>query len=162
MIASPTPTNSQVTVWELRHLLFSSLSSIVLLTVLHSEVHLGSAYIPPHFCLSFCNALEEINPPYPIWKGTSLAFIWGIEAYPAPSIYRDIALFKDLVNPPSYCHSLGKMFLANNSSISYGWLGCWWIDKLFPFSLPLAPSHQQRQLLPLPLSPLNRSFDVIG
>ena len=102
MIASPTPTNSQVTVWELRHLLFSSLSSLALLTVLHSEVHLGSADIPPHFGLSFCNALEKINPPYPIWKGTSLAFIWGIEAYPAPSIYRDMALVKDLVNPPSY------------------------------------------------------------
>ena len=81
MIASPTPTNSQVTVWELRHLLISPHSSNVLLTVLHSEVQLGSACIPPHFGLSLCNALEQISPPCPIWKGTFIDFIWGIAAW---------------------------------------------------------------------------------
>ena len=119
-IASPTPTNSQVTVRDLRHLLFSSLSSIVLLTVLHSEVQLGSACIPPHFGLSFCNALEEINPPYPIWKGTSLAFIWGIVACPVPRICRDMALVKDPVNPPrstlqSYPEKFHAWFLTGLS-----------------------------------------------
>ena len=103
MIASSTPTNSQVTVWELRHLLFSSLSSIVLLTVLYTDIHLGYAYVPPHFVLSFCNTLEEINPPYPIWKGTSLAFIWGIVACPAPRGCRDMAQRKDPPDRPSYC-----------------------------------------------------------
>ena len=102
MKAYPTQRNSQVTEWKLRQPLFSHQIQIVLLTVLHSEVQLGSAYIPPHFGLSFCNALEDVNPSYPIWKGTSLAFIWGVGAYPVPSIYRDMALVKDLVNPPSY------------------------------------------------------------
>ena len=73
MIASSTPTYRQVIVWELRHLLFSPHSSIVLLTVLHCKVHLGSEYMTPHLGLSLCNALEQIRPPYPIWKGTSIA-----------------------------------------------------------------------------------------
>ena len=80
MIACPTPSNSQVRVWKLRQLLFSHQSRIVLLTALHSDVLLGSAGMPVHFGLSLCNLLEQISPPYPIWKGTYIAFIWSIEA----------------------------------------------------------------------------------
>ena len=42
-------------------------------------VWLGSANHPLHFGLSLCNLLLRIRLPYGIWKGTSLAFIWGIE-----------------------------------------------------------------------------------
>ena len=94
----------ETTKWQaerLRHLLFSPHSSIVLLSVLHSEVHLGSAYMPPHFGLSLCNALEQISPTYPIWKGTSIALIWGIVACPAPRIYTDMARLCECVDQPS-------------------------------------------------------------
>ena len=70
MIACPTPTNSQVTVWKLRQPLFSLQIRIVLFTVLHSDCPLGSAGIPLHFGLSLCNLLEQIRLPYPVWKGT--------------------------------------------------------------------------------------------
>ena len=102
MIASPTPTNSQVTVWELRHLLFSPYSSIVLLTVLHREVQLGSACIPPHFGLSLCNALEQISPPYPIWKGTFIASMGSRLAW---SFYKGCRVTKAInlyLKRPSY------------------------------------------------------------
>ena len=76
IIACPTPTNSQVTVWKLRQPLFSHQIRIVLLTAMHSDALLVSL----HFGLSLCNLLEQISPPYPIWKGTYIAFIWSIEA----------------------------------------------------------------------------------
>ena len=79
MIACPTPTNSQVTVWKLRQPLFSLQIRIVLLTALHSDALLGSAGMPLHFGLSLCNLLEQISPPYPIWKGRYLASIWSKE-----------------------------------------------------------------------------------
>ena len=96
----PTPRNSQVTGRELRHLLFSPHSSIVLLTVLHTVVHLGSAYTPLHFGLSFCNPWEQIRPPYISLKKTSLAFIWGSVACSTPSMYRDIGVLNFSKTPP--------------------------------------------------------------
>ena len=122
MIACPTPTNSQVTVWKLRQPLFSLHIRIVLLSALHSDALLGSAGMPLHFGLFFCNALEQINPPYPIWKGTSIALIWGIVACPVPRICRDMALVKDPVNRPSYCYnvvSLGFTPFALNAATLY-------------------------------------------
>ena len=131
MIATPTPTNSQVRVWELRHLLFSSLSSLALLTVLHSEVHLGSADIPPHFGLSFCNALEQINPPYPIWKGTSLAFMWGLLACSIPRGCIDMTALKDMLNPPSYYCTNPRWWVHANffQDLSHFWLNRWLTDQ---------------------------------
>ena len=105
MIACPTPTNSQVTVWKLRQPLFSLHIRIVLLSALHSDALLGSAGIPLHFGLSLCNPWEQRWPPYIKWKGTSLAFIWGLLACYTPRIYREMKLFKDLHNPPSYYRS---------------------------------------------------------
>ena len=61
--------------------------------------------MPPHFGLSLCNALEQISPPYPIWKGTSIALIWGIVACPAPRIYTDMARLCECVDQPSYTRS---------------------------------------------------------
>ena len=90
MMACPTPTNSQVTVWKLRQLLFSHQIRIVLLTVLHSEVWLGSAGILLHFGLSLCNPLEQSSLQYIFWKRTQIPFIWGIVAWSAPSGYRNI------------------------------------------------------------------------
>ena len=39
----------------------------------------GSAGMPLPFGLSLCNLLEQISPPYPIWKGTYIASIWSEE-----------------------------------------------------------------------------------
>ena len=74
----PTQRNSQMTGRELRHLLFSHHSTIVLLTALHSVVLLGSAGIPLHFGMSFCNPLKHIKLPYIRQQKTSIAFIWAI------------------------------------------------------------------------------------
>ena len=72
-------------------------------------VYLGSANHLLHFDLSLCNLLAHIRLPYIRWKGTSIALILAIVASPIPSIYRDMVLVKDLVNPPSYfklsCHT---------------------------------------------------------
>ena len=54
------------------------------------------------FCLSLCNLLAHIRLPYIRWKGTSIALIWGIVAFPTPRIYRDMAWGSDPVNLPSY------------------------------------------------------------
>ena len=84
------PKNSQMAGRELRDLLFSPHSSIVLLTVLHTDIHLGSAYTPLHFGLSLCNLLQHVWLPYPRWKGTSIALIWGIVGLYKCCIYREI------------------------------------------------------------------------
>ena len=41
----------------------------------------GSANSLLHFGLSLCSLLEHTGPPYPIWKGTSIASIWGTLAW---------------------------------------------------------------------------------
>ena len=53
---------------------------------------LGSANSLLHFGLSLCSLLEHTGPPYPIWKGTSIASIWGIWAWPVPKGCRVIEL----------------------------------------------------------------------
>jgi len=53
-------------------------------------VHLGSWNEALHFGLSLCNPLRYIGLLYSKWKGTSMAFIWGILTYPAPRGCRDI------------------------------------------------------------------------
>ena len=87
---------------RLGHSLFWHQFQIALLTVLHSEVQLGSAGMPPHFGLSLCSPLEYIRLPYISWKGTFLAFIWGIVACPIPSGCIDMAWLCECVNRPSY------------------------------------------------------------
>ena len=47
-------------------------------------VHLGSTNEAQHFSLSLWNSLEQNMLPYLIWKGTSIAFIWGIAAWSIP------------------------------------------------------------------------------
>ena len=51
---------------------------------------LGSNSIPLYFGLSLCNLLEHIELPYPRWKGTSIAFIWGKEEWSSTWGYRDM------------------------------------------------------------------------
>ena len=101
MIACIIPRDSQMTGRGLRHLLFSPNSSNVLLTVLHSDAHLGSAYTPLHFGLSLCNLLQHIRLPYIRWKGIYIAFIWGIIGCPPPRGCIDMKAVYDLVNRPS-------------------------------------------------------------
>ena len=50
---------------------------------------LSTSYLQ-HFGLSLCNPLEQIRLPYMVWKGTCLAFIWGIMACISPCGYRDM------------------------------------------------------------------------
>ena len=102
MIVCPTQRNSQMAGRELRDLLFSPRSSIVLLTVLHTDVHLGSAYTPLHFGLSLCNLLQHVWLPYPRWKGTSIALIWGIVGLYKCCIYREIKCRNFPSDPASY------------------------------------------------------------
>ena len=102
MIVFPTQRNSQMAGRELRDLLFSPHSSIVLLTVLHTDVHLGSAYTPLHFGLSLCNLLQHVWLPYPRWKGTSIALIWGIVGLYKCCIYREIKCRNFPSDPASY------------------------------------------------------------
>ena len=92
MIACPTPTNSQVTVWKLRQPLFSHQNRTVLLTALHSDVLLGSAGIPLHFGLSLCNPLEQIRLPYGKWKRTSRAICWyrNLDIWPTDRYFMTI------------------------------------------------------------------------
>ena len=102
MIVFPTQRNSQMAGRELRDLLFSPRSSIDLLTVLHTDIHLGSAYTPLHFGLSLCNLLQHVWLPYPRWKGTSIALIWGIGVQYKCCIYRDIKCRNFPSDPASY------------------------------------------------------------
>ena len=47
----------------------------------------GSTDSPLHFGLYLCNQLEQIRLPYGNWKGTSIAFIWGIKGWSNPTGY---------------------------------------------------------------------------
>ena len=173
MIACPTPRNSQVTARKAGAIPFSNQIWIVFLTVLHSEVWLISASIPLHFGLSLCNPLEQISPLCAIWKGTYMAFNWGIKAWSAPRGCIAIKLVNDLSSFASYIlpKSFGsKPLLAcspdmsgcqkhNHSSgmISLGWSGPGYLcvhkarishnftqfSLLFPCILPLIFSQDQ-------------------
>ena len=57
---------------------------------------------PSIFSLSLCNLLVHNGLPYIRWKGTYIALIWCILAHPVQSICRDIKVFKDSHNRPSY------------------------------------------------------------
>ena len=111
MIVFPTQRNSQMAGRELRDLLFSPHSSIALLTVLHTDVHLGSAYTLLHFGLSLCNLLQHVRLPYPRWKGTSIALIWGIGVQYKCCIYRDIKCRNFPSDPASYSEARSSMAL---------------------------------------------------
>ena len=63
---------------------------------------LGSTNYPLHFGLSLSHSLEQIRPPYTIWKGTYLAFIWGWVACPLPRGCRDMASFLFKMAQASY------------------------------------------------------------
>ena len=112
MIACPTPRNSQVTARKAGAIPFSHQIWIVFLTVLHSEVWLTSAIIPFHFGLSLCNPLEQISPLCAIWKGTYMAFNWGIKAWSAPRGCIAIKLVNDLSSFASY--------FSSSTDLSYG------------------------------------------
>ena len=102
MIACPTPRNSQVTARKAEAIPSSHQIWIVFLTVLHSEVWLTSASLPLHFGLSLCNPLEQVSPLYALWKGTYMAFKWGIKAWSVTRGCIAIKLVKDLSSFASY------------------------------------------------------------
>ena len=118
MIACIIPRNSQMTGRGLRHLLFSPNSSNVLLTVLHSDAHLGSAYTPLHFGLSLCNLLQHVWLPYPKRKGKSIAWIWGIVGLYECCIYREIKCRNFPSDPASY-EWYSARFVAHHHSTIY-------------------------------------------
>ena len=68
-------------------------------------ISLGSAAIPLHFRLSFCNPLVQIRSPYLIWKRT----------------FRAICLYKNLDYGPSDRHFMTK-FLKEMGQASYLYL----------------------------------------
>ena len=51
----------------------------------------GSANSLLHFGLSLCNPLKQIRLSYIRWKGTSIAFIWGIVVWSATRGCTDMA-----------------------------------------------------------------------
>ena len=65
-------------------------------------ISLGSAAIPLHFRLSFCNPLVQIRSPYLIWKRTFRAICW----------------YKNLDYGPSDRHFMTK-FLKEMGQASY-------------------------------------------
>ena len=98
MIVLPTQRNSQISGRELRDIPLKYCFAYCL----YSDVHPASTNSLRHLGLSLSNPLEQINPPYPIWKGTSLASIWGIVACSIPRGCTDIAWLCDPLDQPSY------------------------------------------------------------
>ena len=52
--------------------------------------------------LSLCSHWEQVRPPYRNWKGTSIAFIWGIKASSTKRGCRATKFINLLSNLPSY------------------------------------------------------------
>ena len=160
MIACPTPTNSQVTGWELRQppvflslkdchslqpqkhvstiwyliqsLLGADQASIphlkeeivsfqgmqknwnflinrynlsqVKMTLFQHGVSFSHLY--QHtltlWSVTICNLSQQICPPYPIWKGTSISFIWEMEAWYVPKGCRATEVVNFTFGRPSY------------------------------------------------------------
>ena len=71
---------------------------------------LGSTNEAQHFGLSLCNPLTHIKLPYTRWKGTSIAFIWGMVAWSTTRGCIDNAAGTFLLGLPSY---------ANNRVVSH-------------------------------------------
>ena len=74
MITSPTPTNSQVTVWELRHLLFSSLSKPCFAYCLAHWRSPGVCILPSSFWSITLKCLDADQSTIPNMKGDILSF----------------------------------------------------------------------------------------
>ena len=55
-----------------------SLVQLIGIIQMCSNVQLTSTNAPQHFGLSLCSLLQQLRPPYSIWKRTFIAFIWGI------------------------------------------------------------------------------------
>ena len=78
----------------------------------------GSAKIPLHYSQSLCRFMEQTRLPYTKWKGTFIAFIWGMEAWYASRgykvttsihfkrstpLYALLQLLPKYAKPPSFC-----------------------------------------------------------
>ena len=64
---------------------------------------LSTSYLQ-HFGLSLCNPLKQIRLPYMVWKGTSIAFIWGIKASSTTRGCRATKFINLLTTSPSYLY----------------------------------------------------------
>ena len=65
-------------------------------------VWLLSTHTLQNFGLSLCSHWEQVRPPYRNWKGTSIAFIWGIKASSTKRGCRATKFINLLSNLPSY------------------------------------------------------------
>ena len=71
-----------------------------------SLISLGSAAIPLHFRLSFCNPLVQIRSPYLIWKRTFRAICWYKNLDYGPSDRHFMTKFLKEMGQASYVRSL--------------------------------------------------------
>ena len=101
---------------------------------MHTDVHLGSAYIPLHFGLSLCNLLQHVWLPYPRRKGTSIALIWGIVGLYECCIYREIKCRNFPSDPASYqgAHWRSRLYNVTMTNV--------WLFAVLPWRV-LVPWH---------------------
>ena len=76
-------------------------------------ISLGSAAIPLHFRLSFCNPLVQIRSPYLIWKRTFRAICWYKNLDYGPSDRHFMTKFLKEMGQASYSIKCGNLYGAH-------------------------------------------------